>query len=127
VGVTGEGPFALISFANGHLLSRQAQKVLAREGVETRVIDLRWLNPLPANALVEALEGCSHALIVDETRQTGGVSEALMTLLTERTSIPHVRLAAEDSFIATGPAYAATMPSANSIVAAAQALVEVRA
>lgn len=125
VGVTGEGPLALISFANGHYLCQQAQAILSREGVESRVIDLRWLNPLPTDGLVEALEGCSHALIVDETRQTGGVSEAVMTLLAERTAVPHARLAAQDSFIATGPAYAATMPSRDSIVAAARALMEV--
>jgi 2-oxoisovalerate dehydrogenase E1 component len=33
------------------------------------------------------------------------------------------RITAEDSFIATGPAYAATMPSREGIVAAAKALV----
>ncbi len=33
----------------------------------------------------------------------GGVAEALMALLTERTKVPHARLTAEDSFIATRP------------------------
>jgi 2-oxoisovalerate dehydrogenase E1 component len=61
-------------------------------------------------------------LIVDETRRTGGLAESLMALMSERTTIPHVRLCAQDSFIATGPAYAATMPSAEAIVAAARAL-----
>jgi len=123
VGVTGDGPVALISFANGHLMSRQAQAQLAATGIKTRVIDLRWLSPLPEASLLDALEGCSHALIVDETRRSGGVAEALMALMSERTAIPHARLTAEDSFIATGPAYAATMPSTASIVAAARALI----
>ena len=43
-------------------------------------------------------------------------------MLTERSDLPVARLAAEDSFIATGPAYAATMPSRDSIVAAAKKL-----
>ncbi|QBY00522.1 MFS transporter [Rhodophyticola sp. CCM32] len=123
-GVTGDGPLALISFANGHRLSLQAQQVLKQGGVESRVIDLRWLAPLPEAALIDALKGCSHTLIVDETRATGGVSEALMTLLAEQTTLPHARLAADDSFIATGPAYAATMPSADGIVTAARNLLE---
>ena len=39
-----------------------------------------------------------------------------MALLAERTEgAPVERLTSEDSFIATGPAYAATMPSADSI------------
>ena len=42
----------------------------------------------------------------------------------EVSDVPLARLTAEDSFIATGPAYAATMPSRESIVAAAKALVE---
>ena len=37
--------------------------------------------------------------------------------------IPLARVTAEDSFIATGPAYAATMPSADSIYSAAKALI----
>lgn len=123
IGVAGEGPVALISFANGHLMCRQAQARLQADGIETRVIDLRWLSPLPEDALVAALEGCSHALIVDETRRSGGIAEALMAMLTERTDISHARLSAEDSFIATGPAYAATMPSTDSIIAATKALI----
>lgn len=124
IGMTGDGPVALISFANGHLMCRQAQAALQADGIHTRVIDLRWLSPLPEKALIEALDGCSHALIVDETRSTGGLSEALMALLSEQTDIPHARLVAHDSFIATGPAYAATMPSKNAIIAAVKDLVE---
>ncbi len=123
VGVTGDGPLALISFANGHRLSLQAQARLAGEGIKTRVVDLRWLSPLPEEALVAALEGCSHALIVDETRRTGGVSEAVMTLLAEKTGLPQARLAAHDSFIPTGPAYGATMPDTDGIIATSKALI----
>lgn len=123
VGVQGEGTdLAIVTFGNGHYLSRQAQATLASEGIEARVIDLRWLSPLPKAALLQAIKGCKQILIVDETRQSGGVAEALMALLTEATQTPHARLTARDSFIATGPAYAATMPSADAIVAAAKAL-----
>ena len=61
---------------------------------------------------------------MDETRRTGGLAEALMALLAERTDKPLARHVAEDSFIPTGPAYAATMPSVDSIVAAANTLME---
>ncbi|MDB5667763.1 MAG: hypothetical protein JWL74_713 [Alphaproteobacteria bacterium] len=124
VGRHGEGrDLAILTFANGTYLSRQAQKRLAEDGIDARVIDLRWLSPLPEEAIVEALDGCRNVLVVDETRRTGGVAEALMALLTERTGVPHARLTAEDSFIATGPAYGATMPSADDIVVAARELV----
>lgn len=125
VGVHGEGTdLAIVTFANGCYLSRQAERRLAERGVKARVIDLRWLSPLPAEALVRAVQGAQRILIVDETRRSGGVAEALMALFTERTDVPHARLTAEDSFIATGPAYAATMPSADAIYRAALDLVE---
>ncbi|TDS88403.1 dehydrogenase E1 component subunit alpha/beta [Pelagimonas phthalicica] len=128
VGVAGEGDdLAIVSFANGYYLSLQAQARLEAEGVKARVIDTRWLSPLPEEGLVDAVAGAKRILVVDETRRTGGVSEALMTLFTERCNVPVSRLAAEDSFIATGPAYGATMPSADSIYEAAKSAVEGKA
>jgi len=132
VGVRGAGSdggsdagadLAIVSFANGFYLSCQAQAELERSGIAVRVIDMRWLSPLPTSALTEAVKGARHILVVDETRRSGGVAEALMAHFHETTDVPLARIAAEDSFIATGPAYAATMPSRESIVAAAKALV----
>ncbi len=124
VGVQGDGTdIAIVTFGNGFYLSCQAERRLAEAGVKARVIDMRWLSPLPSDALVEAVRGARRILIVDETRRTGGIAEALMALFTERTDVPHARITAEDSFIATGPAYAATMPSADGIYRAAMALV----
>jgi 2-oxoisovalerate dehydrogenase E1 component len=124
VGLHGAGDdLAIVSFANGVHLSLQAGRRLAEAGVRARVIDLRWLAPLPEAALVAAVKGAMRILIVDETRRSGGVAEALMALFAERTGAALARVTAEDSFIATGPAYAATLPSADSILAAAMALV----
>jgi 2-oxoisovalerate dehydrogenase E1 component len=120
VGVHGAGEdLAIVTFGNGTYLSLQAQRRLAEQGIAARVIDTRWLAPLPVQALVKAVAGAKRVLIVDETRRSGGVAEALMALFHEGTDLPLARLTAEDSFIATGPAYAATMPGADDIVAAA--------
>jgi 2-oxoisovalerate dehydrogenase E1 component len=119
VGVTGQGrDLAIVTYGNGHYLSRQALPRIEAAGIAARIIDLRWLSPLPEPALLRALEGCDHILIVDECRRSGGPAEGLMALLAEAGLKP-ARITSEDSFIATGPAYAATMPSADSIVAAA--------
>jgi len=122
IGIEGDGPLAIITYGNGRYLSKQAAEDLAADGIKAKVIDLRWLAPLPADALLEALEGAEKVLVVDECRATGGQSEALMALLYERVEIPHARIAAEDSFIPTGPAYASTMPSRASIASAAKNL-----
>ncbi|MEM1065319.1 MAG: thiamine pyrophosphate-dependent enzyme [Pseudomonadota bacterium] len=111
---------AIVSFANGYFLSRQAGPLLEEQGINSRLIDLRWLSPLPTESLIGALGGAKRVLIVDETRRSGGVAEGLMAILSEETDLPVRRLTAEDSFIATGPAYGATLPSRESIVAAAR-------
>ena len=122
VGVTGDGPLAIVTYGNGHYLSQQAAKDLAAKGIDTRIIDIRWIAPLPEAGIINALEGAEKILVVDECRRSGNVAEALMTLIGERTALPHIREVARDSFIATGPAYAATMPSKQSILAAAETL-----
>lgn len=125
VGSYGAGDdLAIVTFGNGTYLSRQAEARLAADGVKARIIDTRWLSPLPSDALVAAVAGAKRILVVDETRRSGGVAEALMALFAERSDVPLARITAEDSFIATGPAYAATMPSSDSIYQAAKALVE---
>lgn len=117
------GDLAIVTYGNGRYLSTQAQAELEARGIKTRIVDLRWLAPLPAEALIQATKGCKHVLIVDECRTTGSQSEALMALFSEASDIPAARIAAGDCFIATGPAYAATLPSKESILAAALELV----
>jgi 2-oxoisovalerate dehydrogenase E1 component len=125
VGVHGAGSdLAIVTFGNGHYLSRKAEPELHAAGIDARIIDLRWLSPLPEEGLLQAVAGARRILIVDETRRSGGVAESLMALFAERVDVPVAREVSEDSFIATGPAYAATMPSSGSIVAAAKALVQ---
>jgi 2-oxoisovalerate dehydrogenase E1 component len=124
VGVHGDGAdLAIVTYGNGHFLSRQAQADLAAQGTESRVIDMRWIAPLPEDALIEAI-GDRPVLIVDECRRTGGQAEALMALMAERGIARFARLTAEDSFIATGPAYGATLPSREGVVAAAQEMLD---
>ena len=80
VGIHGDGAdLAIVTYGNGHYLSRQAQHDLTARGIDTRVIDLRWLAPLPVEALREAVGG-RPILIVDECRRTGGQAEGLMAM-----------------------------------------------
>jgi len=122
IGLHGDGTdLAIISYGNGYYLSRQAEKILReRHGLNLRVIDLRWLAPLNEDGLLDAVAGCARVLIVDECRRTGSQSEALMALFAERApDLDCRRLTAEDSFIPLGRAATLTLPSRDSIVAAA--------
>ena len=42
-------------------------------GIRARVVDLRWLAPLPVNDMIREAGATGRVLIVDETRATGGV------------------------------------------------------
>jgi 2-oxoisovalerate dehydrogenase E1 component len=75
---------------------------------------------LAENALLAATAPCKRVLIVDECRVTGSQSEALMALFAERAPGQRVaRIAADDSFIPLARAATLTLPSRDSIVAAA--------
>ncbi|AXI46867.1 MFS transporter [Sulfitobacter sp. SK012] len=120
VGVEGNGTdIAIVSYGNGRYLSEQAAYILKGKGIDARVIDMRWIAPMPEAALLEKTKDCKAVLIVDECRKTGSQSEALMALFTEAGRRKIARLTGDDCFIATGPAYAATLPSTNGIVEAA--------
>ncbi|MEL6465834.1 MAG: thiamine pyrophosphate-dependent enzyme [Pseudomonadota bacterium] len=123
IGVSGHGTdLAIITYGNGRYLSEQAAKRLRAQSINARVIDMRWLAPVPEGALIEQAQACDATLIVDECRSTGSQSEALMTMFIEAGITELSRVTAEDCFIATGPAYAATLPSADNIVKAAKDL-----
>ena len=124
--IGGEGPAdapAIVSYANGYHHAVRAAERLRADGIAVRLIALRWLAPLPEDALLEATRESAGILIVDECRRTGSQSEALMTLFAERDTRPVSRITAEDSFVATGPAYAATLPSVAGIVEAVRHLI----
>ena len=125
VASVGEGEIQVISFANGYYLARQAQHELAnKHQIAIKVIDLRWLSPLPMASLIKALKGAKAILIVDETRSSRSVSEGLTTLLLEqmRHQCPIKRLTAEDCFIPLGPAMQLMLPSKAQIIEAVMSM-----
>ena len=122
-GVHGSGrELAILTYGNGHYLSRRAAKTLKEHhSVRLRIVDLRWLAPLDERQIIKSIKACRHVLIVDECRRTGSQSEALRAMLTERaTWQPKVaRITGEDTFIPLGKAATVPLPSEEAIVRAA--------
>lgn len=121
LGVYGKGKdLCIISYGNGYYLSRQAEKILAESDIDCTVIDLRWLAPLDEKAIVKAIGNIKNVLIVDECRQTGSISEAIITLLLEHdkafSNRQVERLTAHDSFIPLGAASYQVLPSCELII-----------
>ena len=114
----------LVSFANGVHMSLRVAARLEREGVRCRVVDLRWLAPLPVDDLLREAAATGRVLVVDETRRTGGVSEAVVTALVDGGFDGRVRrVASEDSPIPLGDAALEVLLSEATVEAAARELV----
>jgi 2-oxoisovalerate dehydrogenase E1 component len=112
----------MVSYANGLRLSLQAQAILAQEhGIGARVVDLRWLAPLPHEAVRAHAADCGRVLIVDECRATGGgVADALIADLAERSFVGRLAsVRAVDSFVPLGTASSAVLVGLDQVVAAA--------
>ncbi|MGI8658608.1 MAG: transketolase C-terminal domain-containing protein, partial [Candidatus Limnocylindria bacterium] len=112
----------LVSYANGLRLSLQAARRLADEhDLRARVLDLRWLNPLPTEAIRAQAAEVGTVVVVDECRATGaGVADAIIADLAEtRTGKRLASVRAVDSFVPLGPATSAVLVGIDQIVAAA--------
>ena len=124
VAVHGEGRDLLIAtYGNGTYMARRCAKRLAAEGIATRVLDLRWLHPLPVDAVLAEARDCEALLVVDECRRTGSLAEEMVCRLVEDGfDKPLARLNSDDSFIPLGPAAEEVLLSEAQILAAARKL-----
>lgn len=116
----------ILTYGNGVYLSRQAAEILhTRLHINVKIVDLRWLAPLNHAALCREIANDARVLIVDECRQSGSVSEALVAMMVAHLPrLPEIGvLAAHDCFITLGVAAAAGLPSRDEIVNATVRLV----
>lgn len=127
VGVYGQGDTVIISYGNGYYLARQAEKILREtHHIQTKLIDLNWLSPLPMASILREIKGAKQVLIVDEGRRSGSLSEGLITALMEQapSSLKIARLTGEDCFIPLGTAWQHLLPSRDKIIDAVLALIQ---
>lgn len=116
----GTDQLTILTWGNGVHMSLQAQQRLEADGVAASVVDLRWLAPLPIDALFDAAQATGKVLIVDETRRSGGVGEGIVAELVDAGFDGTIRrVAGRDSFIPLGAAATLVLVSVDEIVAAA--------
>ncbi|HET9602627.1 MAG TPA: thiamine pyrophosphate-dependent enzyme, partial [Acidimicrobiales bacterium] len=118
----------IVTSGNGLYLSLRVARRLAGRGVETRVVDLRWLAPLPTEDILREAEATGRMLVVDETRRTGGLSEGVLAGLVDAGYAGRMaRVASKDSVIPLGDAAQLVLVSEEEIEHAALALVGLEA
>ncbi|WP_243774655.1 thiamine pyrophosphate-dependent enzyme [Actinomadura barringtoniae] len=101
---TGED-LTIVTFGNGVPMSLRTARRLEEAGIGARVLDLRWLAPLPVEDLLREARATGRVLIADETRRSGGVSETVLAALTDHGFEGRAaRVTSEDSVIPLGDA-----------------------
>jgi 2-oxoisovalerate dehydrogenase E1 component len=114
----------MVTFGNGVPMSLRASTSLADEGISSTVLDLQWLSPLPREELLRVASKFACVMVVDETRESGGVSESVITALVDGGYDGVVRrVTSVDSFIPLGPAADHVLLSETDIVGAVRALI----
>ncbi|WP_394827752.1 transketolase C-terminal domain-containing protein [Pendulispora albinea] len=129
VGVYGEGARDLVMFtyANGVPMCLRVARALEEKGIHARVIDLRWIAPLPEDAILRHAYEARAVLVVDECRRSGNVSEGISALLlgagdAELRAKPFARVTSADSFIPLAEAANLVLVQEAEILEAAQRL-----
>jgi 2-oxoisovalerate dehydrogenase E1 component len=104
--VHGDGDdLTIVTFGNGLRMSLRVADRLAAHDITTRVLDLRWLNPLPVDDLLREADLTGRVLVVDETRRSGGAGEGVLSALVEGGFRGRMaRVASRDSYVPLGPA-----------------------
>ena len=115
----------VVTWANGLRLSLRVAHRLEATGVRARVLDLRWLAPLPLEDVLREATATGRVLVVDETRRTGGVGEGIVAELVDAGFEGRIaRVASKDSFVPLGDAAQLVLVSEDEIETAALELLE---
>ncbi len=111
----------IVTWGNGLFLSLRAARRMRDEfDQDWRVVDLRWLSPMPIDDILSQSAETGRVLVVDETRRTGGVGERILAALLEDGFVGSAgRVAAADSPIPLGAAAELVLVSEQQIVDAA--------
>ncbi|MFD2116034.1 alpha-ketoacid dehydrogenase subunit beta [Paenibacillus yanchengensis] len=73
----------VISYSLPLMFAEQAAAELAEEGIEAHILDLRTLQPLDKEAILEAVRKTGKVLIVHEDNRTGGIGAEVSAIIAE--------------------------------------------
>jgi 2-oxoisovalerate dehydrogenase E1 component beta subunit len=117
----------IISYAAMAHISLEAAEVLAKEGIEAEVIDLRTLLPLDREAILASVKRTNRLLIVHEDTRTGGIAGEIAAIVCESAfedlDAPIARVTGLDTPVPYAPPLEERfLPNTEKVVAAAREL-----
>jgi pyruvate dehydrogenase E1 component beta subunit len=106
---------------------REAAAVLADDGIDAAVLDLRSIAPLDEEALLDLAAATGHVLVVDEDYTRGGLSGEIAALIAEHgVDARYARVTCEDTIPYAPHLEHRALPSVTRLTTAARRLLEAR-
>jgi pyruvate/2-oxoglutarate/acetoin dehydrogenase E1 component len=97
----------IITYSRMTYFSLEAAEQLAKEGIETEIIDLRTLKPFDFDLIAESVKKTAHVLVVHEACLTGGFGAEIAARIGEELfdylDAPVMRVGAKDTPIPFSP------------------------
>jgi 2-oxoisovalerate dehydrogenase E1 component beta subunit len=98
---------SVITYAAMVHLAMEAAELLAREGIELEILDLRTLAPLDREAIAQTVKKTNKVMVLHEDTRTGGIAGEIAALVNEEAfddlDGPIVRIAALDTPVPFSP------------------------
>lgn len=98
---------SVITYAAMLHVALEAAEVLAKEGIELEVVDLRSLLPLDREAIAETVKKTNRVILLHEDTKTGGIAGELAAVINEDVfdylDAPIVRIASLDTPVPFSP------------------------
>jgi transketolase len=94
----------LIAVGNMVCRSLEASEILAKQGVDARVLDMHTVKPIDAAALVKAAKETGCVVTAEDHTIMGGLGGAVAEVLSSESPVPLVRIGLRDVFAQSGEA-----------------------
>lgn len=120
---------SVITYASMVYVAQEAAEILAKEGIELEIIDLRTLLPLDRSAIRQTVEKTNRVIVLHEDTKTGGIAGEIAAIVNEEAfdalDAPIVRITAMDAPVPFSPPLEkAFAPKVEDVVREARRLVK---
>jgi 2-oxoisovalerate dehydrogenase E1 component beta subunit len=103
----GKKQIGVITYAAMLYTALDAAEILAKEGIELQILDLRTISPLDRQAIADVVRKTNKVIILHEHPKTAGIAGEIAAIINEEAfddlDGPIVRIAAQDSPVPFSP------------------------